>query len=144
MSLHLSLVEGAIEEGEIFDRVFLVKDGGSGDYEVGFHCCNLRNSGFVDTTVDANEEFGFPLEEGFDFGGDVIEKELFSRVGADAEEKNVVDLIEVVFDETGGGSGVEGNAAEDIFVCGNTGEGIIDVSSVFDGEGDEVCSGFCE
>ena len=144
MSLQLPLVEGVIEEGEIFNGVFFVEDGGSGDDEVGLHCGNLRNSGFVDTTVDADEKFRFPLEEGFNFGGDIVKKEFFSRVRADAEEKDVVDLIEVIFDKTGGGAGVQGDAAEDVFVCGNTGEGVIDMGSVFYGEGDEICPGFCK
>ena len=111
---------------------------------MGLHCCNFRDSGLVDTAVDADEELGFPLEEGLDFGRDVVEEEFFSGVRADAEEEDVVNLIEVIFYEAGRGAGIQGDATEDAFVCGNTREGVIDMSSVFYGEGDEICSSFCK
>ena len=144
MSFQLPLGQGVVEKSEVFDGVFFVEDGGSGDDKVGLHCRNLRHSGFVDTAVDTNEEFRFPLKKGFDFGGDVVKEEFFPRVGSNAKEKNVVNLIEVVFDETGGGAGIEGDATEDVFVCGNTRESIIDMCRIFYGEGDEICSGFCK
>ena len=82
-----------VEEGEIFDRIFVVEDGGAGDDEVGVHGCDLGDGVFIDAAVNADEEFGFPLEESFDFGGDVVEEEFLARVGADAEEEDVVDLV---------------------------------------------------
>ena len=138
------MVECVLEEGEVFDGVFVVEDGGAGDDEVRIHGGDLRDGGFVDTAIDADEELRFPLEEGFDFCGDVVEEEFFAGVGADAEEENVVDLVEVVLDEADGGSGVEGDAADDVLVCGNAGEGVVDVCGVFDGERDEVCASFGE
>ena len=108
------------------------------------HGRNLGDGVFVYAAVDADEELGFPLEEGLEFGRDVVKEEFFPRVGTNAKEKNVVDLIEIVFDKTGRGAGIQGDATENVFVCGNTREGVIDMSSVFYGEGDEICSGFCK
>ena len=108
------------------------------------HGRNLGDGVFVYAAVDADEELGFPLEEGLDFGRDVVEEEFFSGVWADAEEEDVVDLIEVVFDEAGRSAGVEGDAADDVFVGGNAREGVVDVCGVFDGERDEIGSPFGE
>ena len=60
------------------------------------HGRNLGDGVFVYAAVDADEELGFPLEEGLDFGRDVVEEEFFSGVRADAEEEDVVDLIEKI------------------------------------------------
>ena len=133
-----------MEEGDVFGGVFVVKNGGSGDDEMGVHGGNLGDGGFVDSAIDTDEKFGFPREEGFDFGRDVVEKELLAGVGADAEEEDVVDLVEVVFDEADGGAGVEGDTADDVFVRRDAGEGVVDVRGVFDGERDEVGAGFGE
>jgi len=133
-----------VEEGEVFGGVFVVEDGGAGDDEVGIHFGDLGNGVFVDATIDTNEELGFPPKEGFDFGGDVVEEEFLSRVGTNTEEEDVVDLVEILFDKAGRGAGVERDAADDVFVGGDAGEGVVDVRGVFDGEGDEIGSGFGE
>jgi hypothetical protein len=144
LSFYLPLGKGIIEKGEVFNRVFLVEDGRSRDDEVRLHCRNFWDSGLVDTAIDTDEEFRFPLKEGFNFGGNVFKEEFFARVGANTKEKNVVNLIEVVFYEAGGGAGIQRDATEDVFVCGNTREGVIDMGRIFYREGDEICPGFCK
>ncbi len=101
---------------------------------MGVHGGDLGDGVFVDAAIDADEELGLPLEELFDLGGNVFEEGFFARVGADSEEEDVIDLIEVLLDEAGGGAGVEGDAADDVLVGGDAGEGVVDVSGVFDGE----------
>ena len=134
--------EGVVKEGEVCDRIFVIKNSGSRDDEVGLHGCDLRDGVFVDATIDADEELGFPLEEGFDFCRKVVEEGLLGGVGSDAEEEDVVDLVEMLFDEINGGSGIDGDAADDVLMSRNTGEGVIDVSGVFDRERDEIGTGF--
>ena len=114
------LGQSVVEELEVLDGVFVVEDGGSGDDEVGLHGCDLGDGVFVNASIDADEELGFPGEEGFDFYGEVVEEGFLAAVWADSEEEDVVDLIEVFFDEADGGSGVEGDAADDVLVAGNT------------------------
>ena len=138
------LGQSVIEELEVLDGVFVVEDGGSGDDEVGLHGCDLGDGVFVNASIDADEELGFPGEEGFDFYGEVVEEGFLAAVWADSEEEDVVDLIEVFFDEADGGSGVEGDAADDVLVAGNTSKGVVDVGSVFGGERDEIGTGFGE
>ena len=96
-----------VEESEVFDGVFVVENGGAGDDEVGLHGCDLGDGVFVDAAIDADEELGFPGEEGFDFRREFVEEDRFTAVGADAEEEDVVDLIEIFFDELNGGPGVD-------------------------------------
>ena len=88
-----------VEKGQVFDGIFIVEDGGAGDDEVGIHGGDLGNGGFVHATIDADEEFWFPLEKGRDFGRNVVEEELFAGVRTDSKEEDVVDLIEVVLDK---------------------------------------------
>lgn len=133
-----------MEEGDVIGGVFVVEDGGAGDDEVGLHGGDLRDGGFVDAAINADEEVRFPFEEGFDFGRNVVEEEFLAGVGADAEEEDVVDLVEVAFDEADGGSGIEGDAADDVLVRGDTRKGVVDMCGVFDRERDEVGARFGE
>ncbi len=70
--------KSVVEEGKVFDGVFVVEDGGTGNDEMRLHVCNLGDRVFAHAAINADEELGFPLEERFDFGGEVVEEEILA------------------------------------------------------------------